>query len=763
MDIEDLKKAAAVVRDATEEHENTAWRVGQLLINVIDTFSNLTDKAIKGYVMIDDVNDLPDSPSSSQQMIGYILGTTLYVWVGEGGDAKGGKYKSVELQGKDGKPGKDGVSLGDVAIADDLDTDDPQQVLSARQGKVLAAMTSAYTYPTIDVSVGANTGAIVPAASGHIWSTGTAYKGRCFDVSDKRGWVLRIHHGDSFATCNFAFLNATPANNQPISYCDGETYHSGVSEEVVTVPSDATLLYVQRLSSGGYDMTPVVEILTKDKDTMYGLSKDVETLKEHDFDPTTVIDAPIDVLDTKSGYYLVKSASSGLQRGDMTAGGAWKIALFQVTPGDSITITTSGNSTSGAPMYAAWYSEPEVAEGSDVVSSLSHDSYINYAVLNCADSNKSNTVTVPSSAVYLALSLSTTAINKVTRKQTVNRIDLLEERMDAVEDGGETVTVNGRLKAVEGHSSVLDTAAKKILVFGNSYSYDAFGFLPHVIKVSNPSVALTLGICMDGSQTLQGQLNHANNPASHYTRYSKHAGSAWENDYATSFDGAVQDEDWDLIVFHQSSNLSCSLSSITPYLPQLISHLRDNGYTGKIGWLVTPAYAEGTTAGGVNKLGVVANTLGLDYTLKTDEMQHRIYDVADYLMSHYAIDVLFPCGMAIGYARHSMLDYIGEWSPADALGGNLVYKDGHHLQYGVGNLIGSWVAAMVITRGRCAMADIKTWGWMNGDIMSSNNKAVGMDTESQRFARECAYRAYHQFLHFAVHELTDQEINTICV
>lgn len=128
-----------------------------------------------------------------------------------------------------------------------------------------------YGYQAIDVSVGANTGAIVPAASGHTWSTGTAYKGRCFDVSDKRGWMLRIRHGDSFATCNFAFLNAAPVNNQPISYCDGETYHSGVSEVVVNVPSDATLLYVQRLSSGGNVMTPVVEILTKDKDTMYGL------------------------------------------------------------------------------------------------------------------------------------------------------------------------------------------------------------------------------------------------------------------------------------------------------------------------------------------------------------------------------------------------------------------------------------------------------------------------------------------------------------
>ena len=35
---------------------------------------------------------------------------------------------------------------------------------------------------------------------------------------------------------------------------------------------------------------------------------------------------------------------------------------------------------------------------------------------------------------------------------------------------------------------------------------------------------------------------------------------------------------------------------------------------------------------------------------------------------------------------------------------------------------------------------------MNGDVMSSDDKAKGMDSESQRIARECAYKAYNQFI-----------------
>jgi len=143
--IDELKSAAAVVRDATEEHENTALRIGQLLLDTIETLGDVQANAIKGFVAIASTDDLPESPTAEQQQKGWLLGTVLYVWVGTGGDTLGGKYKSAQLKGADGAPGEkgdkgeSGVHLGDVALVNDLTTGGEVSALTAEMGKVLAA------------------------------------------------------------------------------------------------------------------------------------------------------------------------------------------------------------------------------------------------------------------------------------------------------------------------------------------------------------------------------------------------------------------------------------------------------------------------------------------------------------------------------------------------------------------------------------------------------------------------------------------------
>ena len=141
MTIDELRSAAAVVRDATEEGENTATRIGQLFLDTVNTLCNVLTNAIKGYVVISSTSDLPTSPTTDQQMKGYLLDTTLYVWVGTGGDTLDGKYQSAQLKGEDGKTGPkgdSGVSLGDVVLVNDLTTGGEGNALSAEMGKVLA-------------------------------------------------------------------------------------------------------------------------------------------------------------------------------------------------------------------------------------------------------------------------------------------------------------------------------------------------------------------------------------------------------------------------------------------------------------------------------------------------------------------------------------------------------------------------------------------------------------------------------------------------
>lgn len=146
--IDELKSAAAIVRDASEEHENTALRVGQLLIEMIETLGKVQFNGIKGFVAISSVNDLPESPSREEQQKGYLLDTTLYVWTGTGGDTLDGKYRSVQLKGADGAPGAQGskgdsgVDLGEVVLVNDLTTGGEGNALSAEMGKTLGVRTT---------------------------------------------------------------------------------------------------------------------------------------------------------------------------------------------------------------------------------------------------------------------------------------------------------------------------------------------------------------------------------------------------------------------------------------------------------------------------------------------------------------------------------------------------------------------------------------------------------------------------------------------
>ncbi len=145
--INELKSAAAVVRDATEDRENTALRIGQLFLDAIETLGEVSTNAIKGFAVISSTDDLPTNPTSEQQQKGYLLGTVLYVYVGTGGDTLDGKYKSADIKGPQGDPGEpgadghDGVDLGEVALINDLTTGGEGAALSAEMGKKLGTLT----------------------------------------------------------------------------------------------------------------------------------------------------------------------------------------------------------------------------------------------------------------------------------------------------------------------------------------------------------------------------------------------------------------------------------------------------------------------------------------------------------------------------------------------------------------------------------------------------------------------------------------------
>lgn len=106
-----------------------------------------SSESIKGWVIIEDTDELPENPTQEEQEIGYLLDTTLYVYVGEGGDTLDGKYQSVDMQGPQGETGPagadghDGVDLGEVALVNNLTEGGEESALTAEQGKFVAQKT----------------------------------------------------------------------------------------------------------------------------------------------------------------------------------------------------------------------------------------------------------------------------------------------------------------------------------------------------------------------------------------------------------------------------------------------------------------------------------------------------------------------------------------------------------------------------------------------------------------------------------------------
>lgn len=74
--------------------------------------SNLT-----GYISVVSIADLPDP---GEPTLGYLIGTNLYLYVGEGGDTLDGKYQNCgPFRGPQGEPGTPAIGFQDVTSAED--------------------------------------------------------------------------------------------------------------------------------------------------------------------------------------------------------------------------------------------------------------------------------------------------------------------------------------------------------------------------------------------------------------------------------------------------------------------------------------------------------------------------------------------------------------------------------------------------------------------------------------------------------------------
>ena len=695
MTIDELRRAAAVVRDATEDGENTAMRVGTLFLDTIDAIAELDAgkaNAEEVYTKVA-VNGLLDVVEAAAAVVAGRV-TTLEEDIAT-------KAEKADLY---------------TAVAKE-----PFTTLSGKYISGLGNVVEGGAWKIVLYNVSAGDAIELIIAGNNASGSNTPIAAAWYSVTEELSSEVYLGAAieDRARTSDGTHRVVAPAG----AACFAVTlYRNGAATASVSQVNVSRIALVEKELC---DVSSEVEQIASDMVGLQDLQADVERIAD-----SLHVKGELEPLTTLAGKYI-----SGL--GNVLAGDAYNVGVYSVSEGDVLQLTFDGYSGigSGAAYPARWYSATE---------DLSSENALAQAIEGSArDADGTHRVVAPAGAACLAVTLYRKGAASVVSeclprlKNIEDDIDALDERVSALEGGGEGETMSGKLN---------------ILAIGNSYSNDAFGYLPSVLYYAAPDLDITVATLMDGGQSLAGHLTKINN-GTKYTRFQwsnrrQVSKFQWQTDYNATIDSVLAAFDWDIIFFHEVSGHSAHYDNVETYLPQLISALRAKGYEGEFGYIITPAFAEGTTAAGLNKLAIASTNANLDHTMTSDEMSRRIVEVSLKARRDNNLAMVLPCGLALQMARHTPLNRLGDWSPEDAAGGMLLYSDGHHLQLGIGNFIEACAAAITITGGLLNLKPLPTSerGWMNGDAMAHRGERdgtryyvyTGLDEETMRVGIQCA-------------------------
>ena len=268
----------------------------------------------------------------------------------------------------------------------------------------------------------------------------------------------------------------------------------------------------------------------------------------------------------------------------------------------------------------------------------------------------------------------------------------------------------------------------RVLAIGNSFTTDALGYMPWMMKAMANNVDLTLGIVYNGGYTLQQHWYNGARDTVAYRHFHKCVrGTRWVepfSEYTCTLEQAVTQDNWDIILLQQGSYHSRDYGRYQPYLNYLLNWLNQHVTNENVvyGWLLPQAWANGY------------ETLGDDTSLN---MFADMAACAQRVLDETSISFIIPCGTAIENARMTPLDTIGDF-------GHLSL-DGMHLQEGIPCLLEAYVAALTLLQQIGVQAELPatlfnvTQSWVinilrpdkRGDVYGFNN------TMQRIYARKC--------------------------
>lgn len=196
----------------------------------------------------------------------------------------------------------------------------------------------------------------------------------------------------------------------------------------------------------------------------------------------------------------------------------------------------------------------------------------------------------------------------------------------------------------------------KILAIGNSFSQDAVEqYLWNLFDAADFDAVI--GNLYIGGCTLERHYQNMKSDAADYAYRKIVDGEKTEYGSFTMEDG-ILDEDWDYISLQQASGSSGIYETYTPYLPELVTYVRETALNPdmEVAFHQTWAYASSSDHAEFPK-----------YDSDQMTMYNAIVDASRQAAADNGIDIVIPSGTAIQNGRNSFI-------------GDAFNRDGYHLE-----------------------------------------------------------------------------------
>lgn len=265
-----------------------------------------------------------------------------------------------------------------------------------------------------------------------------------------------------------------------------------------------------------------------------------------------------------------------------------------------------------------------------------------------------------------------------------------------------------------------------ILIFGDSFSRDAFSYVPAIMQELCPGLNVDMEIlCLNGKALSYHWDYLSNNKSEFVLDYYSSQYGRWGTISEVSGGRVVSSRMWDLIIMQEGSVAIRNYTKTRSHVDSISDYIKQNQDNIKFAFMLSPSKPEGSSALG-------------KYT--SDEVWSINAETSYKLLANNHVNYVIPCGTGIQNARHTHLDNIGDY-------GHLSF-DGGHLQEGLPCLIEAYVATQTIFEILSINSSIKdsnmkiTQQWVYDKRIPGQHGSVitGLD-EDYELCKQCALMA----------------------